>query len=100
MIRYLKSGMRPADAATGDAKVRAVVEEMLAGIGARGDAAVREYSERLDKWSPPSFRLSRAQIDACHAELSAQAIADIRFAQAQVRRFAEIQRAALQDVEV
>ena len=100
MIRYLKSGMRPADAATGDAKVRAVVEEMLAGIGARGDAAVREYSERLDQWSPPSFRLSRAQIDACHAELSAQAIADIRFAQAQVRRFAEIQRAALQDVEV
>jgi len=100
MIRYLKSGMRPADAAIGDAKVRAVVEEMLAGIGARGDAAVREYSERLDKWSPPSFRLSRAQIDACHAELSAQAIADIRFAQAQVRRFAEIQRAALQDVEV
>jgi sulfopropanediol 3-dehydrogenase len=100
MIRYLKTGMRPADAATGDAKVRAVVEEMLAAIGARGDAAVREYSERLDKWSPPSFRLSRAEIDACHAELSAQAIADIRFAQAQVRRFAEIQRAALQDVEV
>ena len=100
MIRYLKSGMRPADAATGDAKVRAVVEEMLAAIGARGDDAVREYSERLDKWSPSSFRLSRAQIDACHAELPAQAIADIRFAQAQVRRFAEIQRAALQDVEV
>jgi sulfopropanediol 3-dehydrogenase len=100
MIRYLKSGMRPADAAIGDAKVRAVVEEMLAAIGARGDDAVREYSDRLDKWSPPSFRLSRAQIDACHAELSAQAIADIRFAQAQVRRFAEIQRAALQDVEV
>ena len=100
MIRYLKSGMRPADAATEDAKVRVVVEEMLTAIGARGDAAVREYSERLDKWSPPSFRLSRAQIDACHAELSAQAIADIRFAQAQVRRFAEIQRAALQDVEV
>lgn len=100
MIRYLKSGMRPADAATGDAKVRAVVEEMLAAIGARGDDAVREYSERLDKWSPLSFRLSRAQIDACHAELPAQAIADIRFAQAQVRRFAEIQRAALQDVEV
>ena len=100
MIRYLKSGMRPADAATGDAKVRAVVEEMLAAIGARGDDAVREYSERLDKWSPPSFRLSRAEIDACHAELPAQAITDIRFAQAQVRRFAEIQRAALQDVEV
>ena len=56
MIRYLKSGMRPADAATGDAKVRAVVEEMLAAIGARGDDAVREYSERLDKWSPSSFR--------------------------------------------
>jgi sulfopropanediol 3-dehydrogenase len=92
--------MRPADAAIGDAKVRAVVEEMLAAIGARGDAAVREYSERLDKWSPPSFRLSRAEIDACHAELPAQAIADICFAQAQVRRFAEIQRAALQDVEV
>ena len=100
MIRHLKVGITASEAATEDAKVRAVVEGVLGDIGARGDAAVRDYSERFDRWSPTSFRLSRADIDACHRELPQQAIDDILFAQTQVRRFAEIQRAALRDVEV
>jgi sulfopropanediol 3-dehydrogenase len=100
MIRHLKTGITASEAATEDAKVRAVVEGVLGDIGARGDAAVRDYSERFDRWSPTSFRLSRADIDACHRELPQQAIDDILFAQTQVRRFAEIQRAALRDVEV
>ena len=100
MIRHLKTGISSVQAADDDAKVRATVEEMLGAISARGDAAVREYSLRLDNWSPHTFRLSRPEIDACYRELPAQAVDDIRFAQSQIRNFAQIQRAALQDVEV
>ena len=100
MVRYLKNGMAAATVDAEDAKVRVTVETMLAEIAARGDAAVREYSTRLDRWTPKELRLTRAEIDACYAELPAQSIEDIRFAQAQVRRFAEIQRASMRDVEV
>jgi sulfopropanediol 3-dehydrogenase len=100
MIRHLKQGISAEQAATDDAKVRALVEQLLAEIGRRGDAAVREYSATFDKWSPASFRLTREQIDASYRELPTQAIEDIRFAQQQVRNFAQIQRDALRDVEV
>lgn len=100
MIRYLKTGINADQAASDDAKVRETVETMLAEIGKRGDAATREYSQKLDKWSPTSFRMTREEIDACYAALPKQAIDDIRFAQEQVRNFARVQRAALQDVEV
>jgi sulfopropanediol 3-dehydrogenase len=100
MIRYLKTGAAALQVADADKKVRLLVEEMLAEISARRDAAVREYSERFDKWSPERFRLSRSAIDGCYSELPEQAIEDIRFAQAQIGGFAKIQRAAIKDVEV
>ncbi len=100
MIRYLKKGISAAQAADEDARVRGLVEEMLAAISARGDSAVREFSQRLDNWLPETFRLSRSDIQSCYRELSPQAIEDIRFAQRQVRNFAQVQRAALRDVEV
>ena len=100
MIRVIKKGRDTAAKAADAAAVRSTVETMLAEIEARGDAAVREYSQRLDKWSPASFRLTGAEIDELVATLSPREIADIRFAQAQVRNFAEIQKAALCDVEV
>jgi len=100
MIRILKSG-RSADTKAEDAaRVKASVEGVLADIQARGDAAVREYSLKFDKWNPASFRLSQAEIDACFAGLTPRDIDDIRFAQAQVRNFAEHQKAALRDIEV
>jgi sulfopropanediol 3-dehydrogenase len=100
MIKHLKAS-KPIEAKAEIAtQVRATVEQIIADIASRGDAAVREYSERFDKWSPASFRLSDAEIAACVAQLSASELDDIRFAQAQVRRFAEIQRSALRDVEV
>ncbi|MCY4097234.1 MAG: histidinol dehydrogenase, partial [Rhodospirillales bacterium] len=68
-------------------------------IETRGDTAVREYSERFDRWSPDTFRLDRAAIDACYARVSARERADIEFAQTQIRNFASIQRDALRDVE-
>jgi sulfopropanediol 3-dehydrogenase len=77
-----------------------VVHQMIEDVRARGDAAVRELSARFDRWEPESFRLSDEQIDACVAQVDDQTLEDIRFAQAQVRGFAEAQRASLTDVEV
>src|SRR5689334_11878173 len=100
MIRRIKSGRTPEATAEQQAQVRHTVEDILTTIGARGEAAVREYSQKFDKWSPSSFRLTSAEIEACLAALPKQTIADIEFAQTQIRRFALAQRAALQDVEV
>ncbi|MEM1191823.1 MAG: histidinol dehydrogenase [Pseudomonadota bacterium] len=100
MIRYLKDGVSETKAATDDAKVRATVENILKDIEQKGDETVRALSEKFDKWSPSSFRLSKDEIKACYDKLDAQAIDDIRFAQEQVRNFAQHQRNALQDVEV
>jgi len=61
---------------------------------------VREYSEKFDKWSPPSFKLSESEIAGCVRALPSGVIDDIKFAQTQIRNFALTQRAALQDVEV
>ncbi|MFN8719014.1 MAG: histidinol dehydrogenase [Gemmatimonadaceae bacterium] len=100
MIRQVKTGRPPAAQRADDAAIRTTVEHMLLEIERRGDVAVRAYSEQLDQWSPPSFRLSEAEIDACIASLPARTLDDIRFAQAQIRRFAEVQLASLRDVEV
>ncbi|MCR9078517.1 MAG: histidinol dehydrogenase [Hyphomonadaceae bacterium] len=100
MAKWLKEGIDPDIKQKADAQVRKTVEDILEDIDTRGDAAVRDLSEKFDKWSPDSYRLSREEIDACYKELDEQAISDIRFAQEQVRNFAQIQRDALQDVEV
>ncbi len=100
MIRYLKEGVSEEKAATDDAQVRATVEGILVDIEKRGDDAVRALSEKFDKWSPTSFRLSKDEIQACYDELDAQTIDDIRFAQEQVRNFAQHQRDSMKDVEV
>lgn len=83
-----------------DLQVRRTVESILQDVGARGDTAVREYSEKFDVWSPPSFRLSKGDLDAIVAKVPRDTIADIEFAQTQIRGFAEHQRAALKDIEV
>ena len=100
MVRYLKKGKGAAEVAEGDAKVRATVESILADIALRGDDAVRELSEKFDSWSPPSFRLSAEEIQTAIDQVPAQDLADIQFAQAQVRNFAQNQKACLTDLEV
>jgi len=100
MIRVLKPGRDAQQKAADARQVGSIVEAILADVEQRGDAAVRPLSEKYDQWSPPSFRLSKAEIDACVASLQPRELEDIRFAQAQVRRFAEIQKASLKDVEV
>ncbi|MGP3660056.1 histidinol dehydrogenase [Burkholderia gladioli] len=100
MIKHIKSGQTAQVIADNQAQVRATVEKIIADIEQRGEQAVREYSEKFDKWNPVSLRLSEAKIQDCIDSLSPQAIEDIKFAQAQIRRFAQIQLLSLRDVEV
>ncbi len=100
MARHLKRGIDAGKQAEADAKVRATVEGILGDIEARGDDAVRELSARFDGWSPPSFRLSPAEIEAAMSKVARRDLDDIRFAQAQVRNFAQKQKDALKDIEV
>ena len=100
MARWLKRGADATAVAETDRQVRETVEAILADIAARGDAAVRELSIKFDKWDRDSYRLSEAEIEACLAQLRPRDLDDIRFAQAQVRNFAQHQRDALKDIEV
>ena len=99
-VTYLKRGKPEADRAEDDAKTRAVVETTLKDIEHRGDAAVRELSEKFDGYAPASFRLTQQEIDALIAELTPRELEDIKFAQTQVRNFAQAQRDSMLDIEV
>ena len=99
-VIHLKTA-KPEDArAEDDARVRATVEGILADIAARGDAAVRALSVKFDRYEPAAFRLTSSEIEAAMQKVSARDMDDIRFAQVQIRRFAEAQRASMQDIEV
>jgi sulfopropanediol 3-dehydrogenase len=99
-ITWLKRGKPEAERAADDAQVRATVESVLGDISARGDAAVRDLSVKFDKYAPPAFRLTQSEIEAAVQKVAPRDIEDIRFAQTQIRRFAEVQRASMTDVEV
>jgi sulfopropanediol 3-dehydrogenase len=99
-ISNLKVGRPEAARAEDDARVRVVVEDVLKDIELRGDAAVRDLSLRFDKYDPPSFRLTASEIEAAMQQVSLRDMEDIRFAQDQIRRFAEAQRASMTDIEV
>lgn len=99
-ITYLKRGKPEADRIEDDAKTRAIVEATLHDIEERGDVAVRELSEKFDSYSPAAFRLSQEEIEALIEQLSDREITDIKFAQEQVRNFAQAQRDTMLDLEV
>ena len=99
MARWLKEGLSQEEKDTAEAKVRKTVENILDDIKSKGDDALRSYSAKFDNWSPTKFRLTREEIDACYGQITDQNIEDIKFAQAQIRNFAEIQKSALKDVE-
>lgn len=100
MARWLKEGRSEDVARADDRRVRETVERMLGDIEREGLEAVRRFSRDLDKWDRADFRLSPDEIRDAYAALPERTIEDIRFAQAQVRNFAQIQRDALRDVEV
>ena len=99
-IKYLKQGKTEAEIADDDSKVRSIVEGTLSEIERRGDAAVRELSEKFDGYAPASFRLSQADIEELMSQVSAEDMEDIKFAQEQVRKFAQAQRDSMLDIEV
>ncbi|QPH53669.1 histidinol dehydrogenase [Pontivivens ytuae] len=99
-IRHLKTARSEADRAEDDAKVRSTVEATLADIEARGDAAVRELSEKFDGYAPAAFRLTDGEVEALMNKVSDRDMADIKFAQQQVRNFAQAQRDSMLDIEV
>jgi sulfopropanediol 3-dehydrogenase len=100
MPRWLKRGMDASAIKEADAKVRATVEDILAQVDARKDAAIRELSEKFDNWSPKDFKLTPAEVEKAIAQVKKRDLEDIKFAQAQVRNFAQKQRATMHDLEV
>ena len=100
MPRWLKRGMDASSIKAADAKVRETVESILADIDARKDAAVADLSRKFDNWSPASFKLSPAEIERAIAQVPKRDIEDVKFAQAQVRNFAQKQKDTMRDLEV
>ena len=99
-IEYLKRGKLESERSIDNEKVRTTVENALNSIAERGDSAIREMSESFDKYSPPSFRLTGTEIDSLINQVSKQDLEDIRFAQSQVRAFAQAQRDSMLDIEI
>ena len=100
MPRHLKRGVDASAIKAADAKVREMVEQILADVDAHKDAAVRELSQKFDNWSPTSFKLAPSEVECAIGQVPKRDLDDIRFAQAQVRNFAQKQRATLRDLEV
>ena len=100
MPRFLKRGMDASAIKAADAKVRETVEGILAQVEDHKDRAIRELSKQFDNWEPKDFRLTPAEIEKAISQVSKRDLDDIKFAQAQVRNFAQKQRDTMKDLEV
>jgi sulfopropanediol 3-dehydrogenase len=100
MARWLKRGMDASAIKAADAKVRESVEGILTQVEEGKDRAIRDLSGKFDQWSPVDFRLSPVEIDRAIAQVPQRDLDDIRFAQAQVRNFAEKQKETMRDLEI
>jgi sulfopropanediol 3-dehydrogenase len=100
MARYLKRGMDAAALEAADAKVRQTVESILDDVKKRGNAAIRELSKNFDSWEPKDFKLTPAEVEKAISQVKKRDLEDIKFAQTQVRNFAQKQRDSMKDVEV
>ena len=99
-IEYLKKGKHAADRAVDDAKVSKIVEDTLQAIAEKGDEALREFSIKFDNYNPTSFKLSSAEIENLIKQVSKRDMEDIKFAQSQIRKFAQAQRDSMLDIEI
>ncbi len=100
MTQELKKAVPSPSGRPGSDSVATTVSSVIADIRERGDAAVREYSDRFDKWTPANFRLSAEEVERIIATVPPQTIADIRTVQDNVRRFAELQLESMREFEV
>ena len=99
-VKYLKRGKSDSEKNSGDAKIRNIVESALSDIQARGGEAVRELSKKFDDHSPERFRLAESEIESLVSKVPNRDLADIRFAQEQIRNFARAQRNSMKDIEI
>ncbi len=99
-LKYLKKSKPESERVEDDAKVRTTVEETLKDIEFRGDVAVKALSQQFDGYAPENFQLNESQILAAIQKVSRRDMEDIKFAQTQIRRFAEEQKASMKDIEV
>lgn len=100
MPRHLKTKSAAASSNTSQESVSGIVKGVIETIRSKGDAAVRQYSEKFDKWSPPSFKLSKSDIENAIRAVPEQTIKDIKEVQANVRAFALAQRDSIKDFEI
>ena len=100
MSRYLKKGKSESDIKNADADIRKTVGKIISDVEENGDLAVRKYAASFDNWRPDSFRLTDSQIKTIVDGMPQQVKDDIRFAQQQIRFFAEQQRASISDIEI
>jgi len=100
VINYIKKGKQEEEKKDFLQSVKTTVENIIEDIENDGDKAISKYSETFDKWNPKSFKLSKEEIQACYNEVEDSVIEDIKWAQEQVRNFAQIQRDSMKDVEV
>jgi sulfopropanediol 3-dehydrogenase len=100
MARYLKRGMDASTIEAADAKVRQTVETILDDVKKRGNAAIRELSKKFDNWEPKDFKLAPDEVEKAIGQVKKRDLEDIKFAQAQVRNFAQKQKESMRDIEV
>jgi sulfopropanediol 3-dehydrogenase len=99
MRTYIKAALPSRDSDQNNLDVRNTVEKVIAEIRERGDDAVREYSQKFDNWAQDSFRLTEEQIQEAISNVPTQTLEDIQTVQANVRRFALLQRESLGEFE-
>ena len=100
MIRYIKKRSESNNVSEDKLSIEETVRSILSDIRERGDAAVEHYSGHFDNWSPESFQLSEDEIDAAISKLNKSEIEDIKFAQNQIRYFAQKQLETMNELEV
>ena len=98
MARSLKAAQLRS--ATSSVDVEETVAAIIAAVRAGGDDALREWSQKLDNWSPPSFRLSEQELGEIVRGLPTTVVEDLDYVQKQVWHFARCQLDSLHDFEV
>ena len=100
MIKFLKKGISEKEDTINQNNVSNIVSDIINDIQTDGDKAVRELSIKFDNWEPDDFKLTKDQINLAIKKLPNSTIDDIKYAQKQVRNFAEIQKNSMSDVEI
>jgi sulfopropanediol 3-dehydrogenase len=100
MTKIIKAGASSTEKRQTNSEVQGTVINIIEQIAAGGDKALRELSTKFDKWDRDDYRLSETEIEQIVNSVPESVKADLKFAQKQIRTFAEAQRATLKDVEI